>query len=218
MVVLRFSPGLAVFAGLPGSMILHSGAGGFGGYDPASDAAGLTARVAGDDVALEFPAAAGMSAGVDAYEVWAADSRAGFFDGTSWQVPGSPFLAAAGPMSVTHAGAITGPGEACYLVVPRLSTGETGTSTYSVCVWTTTYLGTQFVGLPLRPLQPGPVSWYVGDIPAALGIAWLAPPGIWVAHAAGMGPGVYDATFRFGGGVQLSVGGVVPVRYSYVGS
>jgi len=212
MIVVRSSPGLFVFTGLPGSMIRFD-EDAYAGYDPA--AAGvrsLTATVVGDSVRLQFVRPPSMSAGVGAYQVYYATSRAGLFaSGTALGVTDlSPTV------TVVHANALALFPELYYWVVPV--DGSPGASSYSVGVWSATYSGSHAIGLPLAPFFPSrTVAWYAADIPRTLGILWMNGAGEWIPHFAPMPVGVYDAPFMLASGAELAVTGPPGVRYAFVG-
>ena len=144
--------------------------------------------------------------GVTNYEVLYATTRAGFFDGSAVT------LGTTAALSWTHLNAIPLSSELYYLVKPAGSAA----SSYSIGIWTVTYTAHGTFGLPLKPIIIAPsVSYYTGVIPGALGIVWMGPTGVWVAHSVGMPAGVYDKMVYPGIGYQLTV--KTTGRYSFIG-
>jgi hypothetical protein len=189
----------------------------YAGFDLTADAGSLTASVAGNDVLLTFTQPAGMTAGVDYYEVYYATSRTGFFDGTALLVTGVPIIAPATPtVTVTHTNALTAPNsEFYYMVIPVTATNGRGSSTYSIGVWTRAFAGHGTLGLPLRPSAVETVDWYCDAIPNVLGMDFYSN-GYWTGHTPAMPAGVYDADVIMGAGYQLTVS-PGSGRYSFVG-
>ena len=148
--------------------------------------------------------------------MWYASSRTGFYDGTAQLLGGAPVLATTNPMVIMHPGAAAAPGEFCYLVIPTLATGVWGSSTYSVCVRTVTFLGHDSFALPLRVIPERSVAEYATSIPNTLAILWLHTDGFWVGHTPDMPVGVYDNPVLPGTGYQLAAS-PVPAKFSFVG-
>jgi len=211
MIVVRDTSGLFVFTGLPGSMIRFD-EDPYAGYDPAvSPVRSLTVAVTGNSVRLEFARPSSMRAGVGDYQIYYATSRAGLYD----SVTALGITDLSSSVAYLHVDALSLSSELYYWVVPV--DGSPGASSYSVGVWSTTYLGAQGIGLPLSPSPGRTVGWYAADIPRALGILWMDGGGNWIPHFAGMPVGIYDALFPLAWGVELTVLASSPVRYTFVG-
>jgi len=208
------SPGrLAVFTGLPGTMIRHDEHA-FPGFDPAGSARSLTATVVGADVLVSFERIPGAAS----YQVWVSPTRTGFFDGGATLLS-TVTAPVSDPVLVTHADALNASSEVYYQVVPLNAGLVAGSSTYSVGVWSRLYATHDTLALALRPESAVTVSWLADTVPGALGVLWLTADGTWVPHLAGMPAGVYDAEVPLASGVQVAVSATVPasVRISQAG-
>jgi hypothetical protein len=180
----------------------------------------LSGSLVGDSISLRWPAPAGFGLG-DRYEVRAARSPTGVLGD-----PGVDYaaftVAASGSSqdSFFHNAALSGGGPRYYLVVPLKYGAWRGSSTYSVGVWTETLpSGYQAIGLPLVPWKAGlPIAMNVSDLITSgiVGIEWFSSSRQdWVAHAAWMPAGTYDANFEMIMAVQVDAS--APTRIVFVG-
>lgn len=197
------------FVGYPGSMISYEG--GTYGFT-AAEAASLWATVTpAGDVVLDWVEPASP---LIAYCVFRSPTRPGFHDGTAIMLG----CTSGGPTDTTWTdpGAAAVPGEWYYMVFPPAGTPfGTGTTTYSVGVWTAAYSGAHALGLPLRPASNQSVDWYTADLPNVLGMDWFSA-GNWTPHFQEMPAGVYDSLLLQGQGAQIQV--AAPGRYTFIGS
>ena len=218
------SPGTrrVTFAGLPASMIAHCG---FppcpgAGFDSTGDARDLSASVTGNDVVLRWPGLTGFFLG-DRYEVHTARTPAGVLgdagvDYTSFSITPTGL----GPQSFSHSGAAASAGAWYYLVVPLEHGGWRGSSSYSFGVWigamTPEY---DALGLPLLPWSRGMMTQLgVSDllVGGVSGVQWFdLVRQDWVAHAAWMPPGTYDAPLSMVMAIQVQAS--VATRMALVG-
>ncbi len=94
------------------------------------------------------------------------------------------------------------------MVIPVDSQGKSGSSTYSVGVFTVEYQsGSDIFALPLKPVEVHSLDWYCDEIPSVVGIAYMISD-VWKFHAREMSEGVYDVEVLQSEGYQISVGGV----------
>jgi len=212
------------FVGLPAAMIDYATWPPYplAGFDAATTARELAATVTGDDVVLTWPSLAGIPPGNGTYRVFASRSPGvlrgdpGTDDDLLATVPAT----AAATVWYTHVSALRAGPAWYYLVVPVRAVYLRGASTYSVGVLATPLdLGYTAIGLPLQPFENGTyVARQVSSLsrPEFSGIQWLDPSrGDWVAHAAWMPAGMYDADFEMIMGVQVDA--TTPTRIVFVG-
>ena len=217
-------PSRVTFTGLPGATIDYASWPPYplAGFDPATTARSITASIRGDDVLLTWAEIPGFGSPGAAYEVYFADAP--------WKLHGRPWTdyrllatipaTGAGSASTVHAGALAAGPQWFYRAVPVQDGLSRGASTYSAGVFATSVgPGYSAIGLPLRPVADG--AYYVPPVSSLLGqnvsgVLWfdLARQD-WVAHAAWMSPGTYDAPFTMTMGVQVDV--AVPTRITFVG-
>ncbi len=218
------APALFTFVGLPGAMIDYARWPPYplAGFDRATTARNLTATVSGDDVRLTWTEIPGFGLANETYEVYVADAPSKLFGRpfTDVRLLATVPATGAGSASTVHVGALAAGPEWFYLVVPVQDGRSRGPSTYSVGV-SAVSLGAGYgaVGLPLRPYANGtylspPVSSLAA--PNVSGLVWFDPArGDWVAHAAWMPPGTYDAPFTMVMAVQIDVS--TPMRIVFAG-
>ena len=103
------------------------------------------------------------------------------------------------------------------MVVPELSTGEIGSSTYTIGVWTASYnRGYNMMGLPLKLDTKYCIDWYCDAIPDTWGINYYnIPEQRWMWHKRAMQEGIYDADVMMAEGYQIST--TATTKYSFVG-
>jgi parallel beta-helix repeat protein len=199
--------GRFTFTGLPAAMIEQCGYPPcpYAGFDPVGGARLLSGSLVGDSISLRWPAPAGFGLG-DRYEVRAARSPTGVLGD-----PGVDYAA----FTVAASGSSQDS-----FVVPLKYGAWRGSSTYSVGVWTETLpSGYQAIGLPLVPWKAGlPIAMNVSDLITSgiVGIEWFSSSRQdWVAHAAWMPAGTYDANFEMIMAVQVDAS--APTRIVFVG-
>jgi hypothetical protein len=193
-----------VFTGSPGAMILYRDGWGF----DASGRPSLNATVdAGGNVTLTWSPVAGR----DSYTLVASSTRRGFHG-----MPGNVTIISGltNETYVLQGGALS-EGAWYYIIIPYSSLNGSGSSTYSVGVWTRTFQGHETFGLPLRPAIVQSVDWYSEAIPNVLGMDFFGN-GYWVGHTPAMPAGVYDTDVVMGVGYQITVS-PGSGRYSFVG-
>lgn len=213
------SPTKYTFCGMPGAMIQYDD-NSFLGFDWSSDARNLTAKVDDFDVVilvtLNWERPAGMIEGVDEYRVYHSPTRDGF-----WGAYGVDYflnsIKTVGTETSTHGFTPSPDIRLYYMVVPVLSTGQIGASTYSVGVWIADYdEGYDTVGPPLKLKNVRSVDWYCDEITNAWGMNYYnTTEQRWVWHKIVMPYKAYDPDVVMCEGYQISTTG--ETRYSFVG-
>ena len=192
------------FWGYPASMIrFHEGFG-----DSITFRNSLSAQIEGNDVNLSWESVSGASR----YEIFRSEKRDGFQN--LW-------LPSIANTTVTH---WTDPGvmgsqtsEYYYMIIPLDSTGEMGSSTYSVGVLTFDYqAGLDTFALPLKPAVLHSLDWYCDNMPGVIGMAYVTF-GVWKFHAKDMPSGTYNALVQISQGYQISVTESLLGRLTFVG-
>jgi hypothetical protein len=213
------SPTTYTFCGMPGAMI-HYDDNSFMGFDWRSDARSLTASV--EDfgvviaVTLNWARPAGMIEDVDEYRVYHSFKRDGF-----WGKYGEDYFLTSikkvGTETITYGFTPSPEMRYYYMVVPRLSTGEKGTTTYTIGVWIADYdEGYDTVGLPLKPANEKSVDWYCDEIPDTLGMNYYnIMEQRWMWHKTIMPRDAYDIDMVMAEGYQIST--TATTRYSFIG-
>jgi hypothetical protein len=204
------------FTGFPGAMILYDNIPfGFDATPSTGNADSLTAVAdpASGDVALSWDPAAG----IDSYYVYNSSSRDGF-----WGTLGVDYhLLATTPLgseSYTHGGAALAGTEQYYMVVPFISsTGERGISSYTIGVWTASYLDQyDTFALPLRPSSNQTADWYCENIPDTVGMNYyMYSEQRWSWHATRMPQGAYDPILEMAEGYQISTSDAT--KFTFIG-
>jgi hypothetical protein len=205
------------FCGMPAAMILHKDAA-FTGFDADTDAKSLTVTVeANGDVNLVWQEPTSMVLW-DLYEVFFSDTRDGFFRTRNVDY----FLVSApgfGTNTATHVGAgAHNPGSRLYyMVIPMNQTGFSGTSTYSIGIWTEEFLDMyDTFGIPLKLDFSEGVDWFCDNIPDTVGINFIDDgQGWWSWHSTRMEKGAYDPLLERGIGYQISTSGAT--KFTFVG-
>ncbi len=207
------------FTGMPAAMILYDDV--TSGFDatPGGDADSLRASVESTSrtVTLSWaqPANIGLS---DQYYVFRSTKRNGF-----WGILGGDFeLLATLPFGTTShldiGNAISGT-EYYYMIVPfNSTTGEMGVSSYSIGVWTASYLGQyDTFALPLKPRSYRTADWYCDNIENTVGINYFDELyQIWSWHSTRMPANAFDPTLDRGQGYQISTSAAT--KFSFVGT
>lgn len=197
------SPINFTFCGYPASMIrFREGLG-----DPLAFGKSLSAKVDGNDINLSWEAVAGA----DSYLVFRSEERRGLHNLSLLPMANST------ETYWMDSGVIGGGrSEYYYMVIPSDSSGELGSSTYGVGVFTEEYQsGTDTFALPLKPVEPHSLDWYSDNIPNVVGMIHLMK-GYWRLHAIEMPEGVYDVEALQGEGYQSSIDGAT-TTYTFVG-
>ncbi|UCE73094.1 MAG: VWA domain-containing protein [Methanomassiliicoccales archaeon] len=195
------------FCGMPGAMIQYDN-NSFKGFNWSSDAMSLTATVEDFDVVimitLNWARPMGVIEGVDEYRIYYSTTRDGF-----WGTLGVDYIQLStkivGTETATHTFLTTPNVQYYYMVVPVLSTGQIGTSTYSSGVWISDYKqGYDTVGLPLKLPSDKSVDWYCDAIPDTLGMNYYnITENRWMWHKTIMPAGVYDVHVKMAEGYQI---------------
>ncbi len=208
------------FTGLPGAMIQHEDNPLFAGFNWSSDARSLTAMVDDYDVVifvtLNWARPEGMSEGIDEYRVYHSPTRDGF-----WGTLGENYflnsIKTVGTETVTYGFSPQPEIELYYLVVPVLSSGEIGTSTYTIGIWIVTYdAGYDTLALPLKLDTTHSADWYCDAIEYTWGINYFdVNDQQWMWHKTIMPEGIYDTDIVMAEGYQIST--TASTRYSFIG-
>jgi hypothetical protein len=202
---------------MPGAMILHKDAA-FEGFDSDTDAKSLSVTVeANGDVTLTWQEPSGMVLG-DLYEVFYSNSRNGFFGIRDVDYHLVSILGL-GTNSVTHfgAGANNPQSRLYYMVIPINQTGFSGTSTYSIAIWTEEYTDMyDTFGIPLKLDFSESADWFCDNIPDTMGINYLDDGQQWWGwHSTRMEKGAYDPIMDRGLGYQISTSG--NTKFTFIG-
>jgi parallel beta-helix repeat protein len=206
------------FTGMPGAMILYDNVPfGFDATPLTGNADSLTATVdSGGNVTLNWTQPANMGSG-DRYYVLRSTSRDGFWGtlGVNYtQLAVLPFDV----LSYQDIGNATAGTEYYYMIVPvNLSTAERGLSSYSIGVWTASYLDQyDTFALPLKPSNYQTADWYCDKIPNTVGINYYIYSGQrWSWHSTRMPQGAYDPILEMTEGYQISTS--VATKYTFIG-
>jgi hypothetical protein len=201
------------FIGMPGAMIKYRQIAFIGfDYNSESDSLSASVNLAGD-VFLNWMQPAGMNFD-DSYKVYRATSRDGFFDGSAMHVATIPY----GTVLWIDPGVAVPGSEYYYMIIPENEIGEEGTSTYSIGIWTESYLaGYDTLALPLKLVGADlSVDWYCDNIQNTRGINYLIySEQRWVWHRINMPGGIYDTAIVFAEGYQISSTAVT--KYVFIG-
>jgi hypothetical protein len=192
------------FWGYPASMIrFHEGLG-----DSITFRNSLSAQIEDNDVNLSWESVSGASR----YEIFRSENRDGLQN--LWL----PSIANTTETHWIDPGVMGGlTSEYYYMVIPLDSSGETGSSTYSIGAMTFDYeagLGT--FALPVKPASLHSLDWYCDNIPGATGMAYMTF-GMWKFHAKEMPSGTYDALVQVSQGYQISIKESQLGRLTFVG-
>ena len=212
------------FTGLPAAMIDYARWPPYAlaGFDPTSSARAVTATVSGDDVALTWTQLPEIPQGNGTYQVYASTTPAGLrgYPGVDYELLATIPATPAATLSYRHVGALRASPSWFYLVVPVRAVYWRGASTYSVGVVAAALdPGYSAVGLPLQPFANG--TYFAPNVsslsgPGILGTQWFdSARGDWVARAAWMPQGTYDAPFTLIMAVQIDA--TSPTRIVFVG-
>jgi len=104
------------------------------------------------------------------------------------------------------------------MVVPFISgTGERGVSSYTLGVWTASYLDQyDTFGIPLKPSSNQTADWYCDNIPDTVGINYYVnSPQRWSWHSTRMPPGAYDPLLEMTEGYQIST--LSATKFTFIG-
>jgi hypothetical protein len=209
------------FCGMPASMIKWDN-GSFTGYDWNSDARSLSASFdpGTGDITLNWDRPAGMSVGVDFYNIYYSNTRDGFWGilGIDYQIlsGGAVFV---GTETAVHANAALPGTHLYYMIVPTLLNGrQIGASSYSIGVWTEEYnIGYDTMGIPLVLSTDETADWWCDNINDVVGINYLfnSTTGAWGWHSQRMPQGAFDPILVMAEGYQVSTSS--STKYSFVG-
>ncbi|MCK5291691.1 MAG: hypothetical protein KAR39_06720 [Thermoplasmata archaeon] len=192
------------FVGSPASMIrFQEGLG-----DSVIFRKSLSASIEGNDVNLSWIA----PVGADRYLVFRSDKRDGLHDLSLSPIANTTktYWRDAGIIGNQNS-------EYYYMVIPLDSAGGTGSSTYSVGVFTIIYqAGSGTFALPLKPAGTNSLDWFCDNIPNVVGMAYMVFE-MWKFHAGEMPSGVYDSVVQVSEGFQISMSGIVLGRFTFVG-
>jgi hypothetical protein len=104
-----------------------------------------------------------------------------------------------------------------YMVIPVDTSGGLGSSTYSIGVFARNYsIGSDTFSLPLKTRTLQSIDWYCDSILNAVGMAYMISE-VWKFHAREMPSGTYDSMIQLSDGYQISISGLKPERFTFVG-
>jgi hypothetical protein len=205
------------FCGMPGAMIYYDRSG-FDATPFTGDADSLSADVieATDSVVLTWSQPASMTP-EHKYHVLRATTRDGF-----WGEQDVDYILLAeldyDILTYQDVGVTLADTEYYYMIVPvNVSTGERGTSSYSIGVWTAGYnAGYDTIGLPLELSVVHSADWYCYNIPYTVGINYyINTEHRWGWHSTRMPRGAYDPVLVMGEGYQISTTGTT--KFTFIG-
>jgi len=180
------------FVGFPGSMISF----GEGLGESIAFRKGLTADVQGSNITLTWQPLLNASG----YEIYKSSMRSGLFDEALQPIANVP----ASSSFYTDVSVALHGTEHYYWIIPIDSTGERGSSTYSVGVWIGNYQkGTDTISSPLKLSVQLSIDGLCELNDDIVGIAYLTR-GVWKFHAREMPSSVYDTIFEQSMGYQIS--------------
>ncbi len=209
------------FLGMPGAMIRYN-SGGFIGFDYNSDARSLSAAVdpVSGDVTLNWSQPLGMNSD-DFYKVYYSTIRDGFdgVEGSDYKLLPPPYdvIPFTGLREAIHAGAASLYNQTYYMVIPVNEVGVKGASTYSIGVWTASYMQEyDTIAIPLILDSYPTADWYCDRINNAVGINYFINSIVgWGWHSTRMPAGAYDPVLEITVGYQLSTSGAT--KYTFIG-
>jgi hypothetical protein len=188
---------------MPAAMIRHDLVG-FTGFNYDTDAKSLrvtNVNPAGD-VTLEWDEPLGMPPS-GGYNVYYSTTRDGFDDGSEQLLIDLPAFTRV----ATHSGAAASEAQYYYMVVAYNDTGDEGSSTYSIAVWTEEYnAGYDTMGIPVVLTTDKTADWWCEQINDVVGFNYLydSTTGEWGWHAQRMPEGAFDPTLVMAEGYQIS--------------
>jgi hypothetical protein len=206
------------FCGLPGAMILYDNISTGFKTDSSFEAQSLSASVnsVSSTIVLNWPKPVNIGT-LDQYHVLRSTERDGF-----WGTIGvNYFEMAILPYNTTFyldLGVAAQGTEYYYMVVPiNSSTGEWGSGSYSVGVWTTSdIIAYDTFGLPLKAKSTRSADWYCDEIQNTVGINYFnITYQRWNWHATSMPEKAFDPEIDFAIGYQISVSSLT--KYSFIG-
>jgi hypothetical protein len=206
------------FTGMPGAMILHDD--NSFGFDatPGGEAASVTATVnsTSGTITLNWTQPIDMTSG-DQYYVLRSNIRDGF-----WGISGTDYLVLAilpfNTISYQDVGNATIGTQRYYMIIPvNISTGQKGSSTYSIGVWTEEFLSQyDSFGIPLKMFENHTADWYCNEITDTVGINYFnISLQLWFWHSTRMPPGAFDPELEMTNGYQISTSSIT--KFHFVG-
>jgi PKD repeat protein len=200
------------FTGMPGSMISYDSQS-FGGFDPATEAGSMGASVNFEsNVTLTWTRPGSMDSD-DVYKIYRSSKRDGYFFGTASLVATIPLGTELWiDVNITDSNA-----QYYYIILPENETGEKGSSTYSVGIWTEEYnCGYDTLGIPLKIGDKRSADWYCENIPEVVGINYFDYGlQLWMWHSNRMPKGAFDPQIEMTTGYQISTSS--NTRFTFIG-
>jgi hypothetical protein len=205
------------FCGLPGAMIRYNNISFGFNADPGGEANSFSANVnnVSNTTVLNWERPQSMQS-THQYHVLRATQRDGF-----WGTPGLDYLdLAILPFNTTFYldNGIATPGtQYYYMIIPmNQSTGEKGSSSYSIGIHTMEFFQYDSFALPLKPADLYTADWFCDNIDDAVGINYFNTSfQIWFWHSTLMPQGAFDVLLEFGLGYQISTS--FATRFHFVG-
>jgi PKD repeat protein len=201
------------FTGMPAAMISYDSQS-FGGFDPATEADSLDACVGFEGNVTLTWAPPGSLDGDDVYKIYRSSKRDGYFFGSASLVATIPF----GTELWTDVNLTQSGTQYYYMIVPENETGEKGSGTYSVGVWTEEYkCGYDTLGIPLKIGYKRSADWYCENIPEVVGINYFDYGlQLWMWHSYRMPEGAFDPQIEMTVGYQISTRS--NTRFTFIGT
>lgn len=174
----------------------------------------LTATVLGSDVELAWTAP--ISPDLSHYLIYRSENQTNF----SFSTPYHDTSGDTNPLNTSWmdlgAAGPSAPSKLYYTLRPVDAFGRVGFTNYTIGKWTKSFnQGTNAFSLPLEPITPRNVSYYVNDIPDTTLIRWMNPSR-WVTYEKGIGPPANDAVAKMGETYEIYL--TAPTNYSFLGS
>jgi parallel beta-helix repeat protein len=195
------------FTGRPGAMIIYDNVS--FGFDatPCGEANNLTVTVnsTSGTVTLNWAQPVNTSLG-DGYQVIRSTKRDGFwgFSGKDYELLATLPFDTLSYLDINNATPGT---EYYYIIVPiNLSTGERGSSTYSIGIWTEEFLAQyDTFGIPLKLSDYYTADWFCDNIHNTVGMNYYnISAQRWFWHSTRMPTGAFDPTIEMTEGYQIS--------------
>ena len=204
------------FTGMPGAMILYDDAS-FGFDTAIGEANSLRAAVdVFGNVTLNWAQPESMNSGYE-YHVLRSETRDGFWgiEGVDYeQIATLPYDS----LFYQDIGIANVGTEYYYMVVPvNLTTGDRGSSSYSIGVWTASYSDKyDTFGIPLKLSSYQTADWYCDNIPDTVGINYyIINEQRWGWHSKRMPVGAYDPVLKMAEGYQISTSSAT--KFTFIG-
>jgi hypothetical protein len=200
------------FTGMPAAMISYDSQS-FGGFNSTNEAdqIGATVNTKGN-VTLTWTRPKAMD-NDDQYLIYRSMERDGYFTGSASLVATIPY----GTEFWIDENIVQSGTQYYYMIVPENETGEKGSSSYSVGIWTEEYdSGYDSFGIPLKTNKYHSADWYCDNIPNTVGINYFdTGMQLWMWHSNRMPEGAFDTQIEMTTGYQISTNS--NTKFTFIG-